>query len=181
MLRRQGTEDFVAQESVVADHDVEWRAQLVRHGGEELRLQPIGALQIFDEASILQDQGGEVSDAAGDAFLFARERRGALTKGGGVHAYEFVAAFERNIQHACQSKTRRQGRPRRGRIGHRHLQDLMVPQLVDQSSDRPPGQSEGAHGFPLLRQQTGGGHGNGHVFARLSYERIAAFAAQHLR
>ena len=74
------------QESVVAHDDVQRGAQLVRHRRHEVRLEPVGALQLTDDAEVIERDRGHLADAAGDPLLFGAQASGcALYQAASAH------------------------------------------------------------------------------------------------
>jgi hypothetical protein len=101
LLGRERAEDLVEQQLVVAEDDIERRAQLVRHGGEKIRLEPIGLLELADQPPVLQRQRGELRDTARDALLLRAERT-LVAERGDVHTDHGAAAPHRDRQEAAQ-------------------------------------------------------------------------------
>jgi hypothetical protein len=63
---RQGAELRAQQEIGIAQDDVEGRAELVGHGGDELRLETTGAVQFLHDAGMLERHRGNLCDALRD-------------------------------------------------------------------------------------------------------------------
>ena len=86
LLGVQRTHVAFGEQVDVADHDVERRAQLMRHGADELRLQATGSAQALDQARVLQRDRRLLRDTPKQALLARREGPGALIESGSEHA-----------------------------------------------------------------------------------------------
>ena len=106
--------DAVVQQLGVAENGAQRRAQLVRHGAEELRLQAVGAAQVFDEPRVVHRDGGLRRDPFGDAPLARRERPAALAEADAERADHPSAAHHRHRQSNEEMSQRRNSsrRPR---------------------------------------------------------------------
>src|SRR5947207_1683808 len=68
------------QEIGIAQDDVEGRAELVRHGGDELRLETTGAVQLLHDAGMLERHRGDLRDALRDPPVGLPKRLRATTR-----------------------------------------------------------------------------------------------------
>jgi len=179
LVMRERAKLAVHQHIVVADDHIQRRPQLVRHGGEKVGLDPVGAFDLVDQARVLEGQRRQLSDAMRDAFLLQGKRLWRTPVARAEHADQLWTAAQANQQRCAQVRLR--GHCHQGGAGgigggvHR----LAALQAADDRGGQRLRQPQDTQRFPLLRCVPGVRHRRKCPFVRPPEKGVTGVARQH--